>query len=184
MSVFWPDAVASLIATARGHHEHARAHLDHTAAVGSAASFGSDWLMYASALATEAEGDLERAGATAEMIGDVIVASGVLALLLNGGPELVRLGLATGRTASAGSITAGLRTLTGRSCSPVAAALGAWAGGPLDGDAAPIASAAEILAGCSRAPEAARARHAAAVISARHGDHEEARRLAKQDFAA
>jgi hypothetical protein len=123
MSVFWPDAVAALICVARGLHAEARSWLEHARRADPGPSLGSEWLLYAQALAAEGEGDLDRAGATAEGVGSAITATGALALLLNGGADLVRLCLATGRVAAAHGISDGLGTLTTRSASPVAASI-------------------------------------------------------------
>jgi DNA-binding CsgD family transcriptional regulator len=64
----------------------------------------------------------------------------------------------------------------------VVTALAAWTAGLVAGAPGPIEEAGERLAACGRGPEAAQARHDAAVTAARAGAPDEARRLATPAF--
>ena len=183
LGVFWPYAVGTLICSARGEHAQARDWLDRSGAITAPGALGTEWLLYASASVCEAEGDTDQAAGVLEALSLAVVEAGAPALLLNGGSDMVRLALATGRVDSATRVTAALGELTHRTASPVVAAIAGWAHGLVAGDPAGIAAAADQLAARRRVPESARARHDAAVVAARAGDASETRRLAKDAFA-
>jgi DNA-binding CsgD family transcriptional regulator len=113
-----------------------------------------------------------------------IADAGVPAFLLNVGADTVRLALATGQPEVADRVVVELDAITTRTASPVAAAIAGWAGGLRARDHAAVGGAAQRLVDCRRTPEAARAHHDAAVLAACHGHQADARRLAKEAFAA
>jgi len=115
-----------------------------------------------------------------------IIEAGAPALLLNGVTDMVRLAQATGRSDSAARVTREIEAMTGRTASPIVAAMAGWVQGLTEADAAAGAAkaeaAADLLAAHRRVPEAARARHDAAVLAARGGATDDARRLAGEAF--
>jgi DNA-binding CsgD family transcriptional regulator len=184
LGVFWPYAVGTLVSCARGQHAHAREWLARSAMITAPRALGMEWLVYASAMVDEAEG---RTDAAAEALGGLAraaVTAGAPALLLNCGPDAVRLAIATARTETAARVTSALGELTTRTGSPTAAAIAAWTRALVAPDAVRLDDAAGLLAAHHRVPEAARARHDAAVVAPRRGDEIDARRLAKLAFAA
>ncbi len=184
MGTSWPYAVSTLITSARGRQDEAHAWLDRATSASKSPALGSEWLVYATALVAEADGDPEGAGAIIEMIVAAVVKTAAPALLLNGGTEMVRLCLLTGRTSVARQVSVELRAMASRTASPVVAALADWAEGLVDGRTEKVAAAADALSACRRTPESARAQHHAAMLAAKQRDSEEARRLAKSAFAA
>jgi DNA-binding CsgD family transcriptional regulator len=179
MGVFWPYAVASLVASAQGRAQDARAWLAQAERRTTPPALGREWLAYATAMAAEAEGDIARAADLAELVTATALDRAVPALLLNGGPELVRICLCAGRTETAAAIRAALVSMSDQTASPVVGAVRRWADGLVDGVPHPVAEAAEVLAHCQRMPEAGRARHHAAVLAADHGDEGDARNGAR-----
>jgi DNA-binding CsgD family transcriptional regulator len=184
LGVFWPYAVGTLISCARGQLARAREWLERSAASGAPRALGMEWLVYASAMVDEAEGRTDAAAEALVGLARATVGAGAPALLLNSGPDAVRLAIATGRIDAATRVASDLVELTTRTASPTAAAIAAWARALVAPDAARLDDAAGVLAAHHRVPEAARARHDAAVAAATSGDEIEARRLAKVAFAA
>ena len=183
LGVFWPYAIGTLISCARGQHAQAREWLDRSRVITTPHALGMEWLLYASATLHEAEGDTDQAAAVLEAMTHAIIDAGAPALLLNAGPDTVRLAIATGRTATASRVASELDDLTDRTASPIAAAVTTWVRGLIGTDPLGIGAAADRLAAHHRVPEAARARHDAAVAAACTGNTSETRRLAKEAFA-
>ena len=184
LGVFWPYAIGALIACARGHQATAHQWLDRSNAIAAEGVLGRDWLAYAHAIVSEADGDTEEAAALLAFTAGRIIDAGAPAFLLNIGADTVRLALATGQPEVADRVIGELTAVTTRTASPVAAAIRGWAGVLQAGDNAAIEVAAQQLVGCRRIPEAARAHHDAAVLAASMGNRGEARRMAKEAFAA
>ncbi len=184
LGVFWPYAIGALVACARGQQATAHEWLDRSNAIVAEGVLGRDWLAYAHAIVGEADGDAERAASLLAFTARRIIDAGAPAFLLNIGADTVRLALTTGQHQVADRVIDELNAMTTRTASPVAAAVAGWAGGLRAGDYAAVEVAAQQLIGCRRTPEAARAHHDAAVLAARHGNAGEARRLAKEAFAA
>ena len=184
LGVFWPYAIGALIACARGHLATAHQWLDRSNAIAAEGVLGRDWLAYAHAIVSEADGDTEEAASLLAFTAGRIIDAGAPAFLLNIGADTVRLALATGQPEVADRVIGELTAVTTRTASPVAAAIRGWAGGLQAGDNAAIEVAAQQLVGCHRIPEAARAHHDAAVLAASMGNRGEARRMAKEAFAA
>jgi DNA-binding CsgD family transcriptional regulator len=183
LGVFWPYAVGALVACARGQQAIAHQWLDRSQATAGRA-LGREWLAYAHAIVGEADGDTARAASLLAFTTERIVGVGAPAFLLNIGADSVRLALVTGQRAAADRVIVALNQVMGRTGSPVAAAITGWSCGLAAADHAAIEVAAQRLVGCGRTPEAARAHHDAAVVAARNGDRGEARRMAKEAFAA
>ena len=169
MAAFWPPSVGALISTARGETSAAHRWLDHAHTETSSLALGREWLAYATALTLEADGDCDGAASMVAFAAEAIIAAEVPALLLNGGPEMVRLLLDGGRVALARTIADELASLTNATASPVVAALAGWSKGLIAGDPDPIVNAAEMLGAVPRVPEEARALADAAVVTARVG---------------
>jgi DNA-binding CsgD family transcriptional regulator len=184
LGVFWPYAVGALVACARGQQAIAHQWLDRSQAITAGRALGREWLAYAHAIVGEADGDTARAASLLAFATERIVGVGVPAFLLNIGADSVRLALFTGQRAAADRVIAALNQVMGRTGSPVAAAITGWSCGLAAADHAAVEVAAQRLVGCGRIPEAARAHHDAAVVAARNGDRGEARRMAKEAFAA
>ncbi len=182
MAAFWPPSIGALIATARGDAPAAHRWLDHARTETSSLALGREWLAYATALTLEADGDRGGAASVVVFAAEAIVAAELPALLLNGGPEMVRLLLDDGRVTLAQTVSDELVSLTDVTGSPVVAALAGWSTGLMDSDPAPIVHAAERLLAVPRVPEAARALADAAVVTARLGVRNDARLLAKRAF--
>ncbi len=182
MVAFWPPSIGALVATARGDAPAAHTWLEQARTATSSLALGREWLAYATALTVEADGD--RAGAAAILAGvaEAVLSADLPALLLNGGPEIVRLLLDDGRTSLAGSVTEALVSLTDVSGSLIAVALADWSAGLINSDPLPIVRAAETLSAVPRVPEAARAFADGAVVTARVGLDSDARLVAKRAF--
>jgi DNA-binding CsgD family transcriptional regulator len=183
LGVFWPFAVGTLISSFRGQYASAREWLGRFRRITAPRALGTEWLGYAAAVVDEAEGRPDAAAQALDRLAHTVIDAGAPALLLNSGPDTVRLAIATGRTDTAGRIATELSALTTRTASPTAAAIAEWVSALLAADANRLDAAAGRLAVHRRVPESARARHDAAVVAASHGDEIEARRLAKQAFA-
>jgi DNA-binding CsgD family transcriptional regulator len=183
LGVFWPYAIGALVASARGQQAHAHQWLDRSHALSVEGVLGRDWLAYAHAIVGEADGETEQAASLLAFTAGRIIAAGAPAFLLNVAADTVRLALATGQPEVADRVVGELTGVTTRTNSPVAAGIAGWAGGLRARDHAAVEVAAQLLVGCRRAPEAARAHHDAAVLAACNGQHGEARRMAKEAFA-
>jgi DNA-binding CsgD family transcriptional regulator len=196
LGAFWPCSIGTLVNCARGELAEAQRWLDRSWAITPRHELGIEWLLYATAALREAEGHIGEAATILDLMARGVLDAGAPALLLNGGTDMVRLALATGRNDSADLVAAELDAMTHRTASPVVAAMALWARGLVAADptttGAPsggtggwrdIERAAESLAGCGRVPEAARARHDAAVRAVQGGEPAEARRLASDAFA-
>jgi DNA-binding CsgD family transcriptional regulator len=184
LGVHWPFAVGTSICCARGQQPAAREWIERSQQVSATGAIGTEWLMYAHALVEEADGDVENAAKLLEVIVDAVLEHHAPALLLNPGSDAVRLALLTGRTDTATRVVDTLATVATRTASPVVHAIAGWTRGLAASDPAPAVEAAEALAGCHRAAEAARALHDAAVLSARRGLDDEGRRHARAAFTA
>jgi ATP/maltotriose-dependent transcriptional regulator MalT len=184
LGTYWPYAIGTLIACSRGQLAVARQWLDRSRAVTSRRALGAEWLAYADAVVHETDGNLEPAAKLLSNVAERIIAARVPTLLLNMAPDTVRLALSTGRATVADHVVTELDAIASRSISPVAAGIARWARGLCDAEAAEVEAAADDLSACRRTPSAARARHDAAVLAARRGDESDARRLAKEAFAA
>ncbi|HEY6697218.1 MAG TPA: AAA family ATPase [Acidimicrobiales bacterium] len=184
LGVFWPYAIGALVACARGQQDTAHEWLDRSNAIVAEGVLGRDWLAYAHAIVGEADGDAERACSLLAFTAGRIIDARAPAFLLNIGADTVRLAVTTGRHQVADRVIDELHAMTTRTASPVAAAISGWAGGLRAGDHTAVEVGAQQLIGCRRIPEAARAHHDAAVLAARSGNAGEARRLAKEAFAA
>jgi DNA-binding CsgD family transcriptional regulator len=184
LGVFWPYAIGALVASARGQQALAHQWLDRSHVLSVEGVLGRDWLAYAHAIVGEADGDTETAASLLAFTTDRIIDAGAPAFLLNIGADTVRLSLTMGQSQAVDRVIRELDAVTTRTASPVAAAITGWARGLQAGDHLAIEIAADQLVGCRRIPEAARAHHDAAVVAARHGSTGEARRMAKEAFAA
>ena len=184
LGVFWPYAIGALVTSARGQQAQAHQWLDRSHALSAEGVLGRDWLAYAHAIVGEADGETEMAASLLAFTAGRIADAGVPAFLLNVGADTVRLTLATGQPGTADRVVAELDAMTTRTASPVAAAIAGWAGGLRDRDHAAVGAAAQRLVECHRTPEAARAHHDAAVLAACDGHQADARRMAKEAFAA
>lgn len=182
MAAFWPPSTGALVATARGDAPAAHAWLEQANAATSSLALGREWLALATALTIEADGDCAGAAAILAATAEAILAADLPALLLNGGPEMVRLLLDDGRTSLAERVTDALASLTEVSGSPIAAALADWSAGLIASDPHLIVQAAETLTAVPRVPEAARAFSDGAVVTARVGLDSDARLVAKRAF--
>ena len=188
LGAFWPCAIGTLVNCARGQLGDARRWLDRAEPLAPRRELGMEWLFYASAGLHEAEGRIDQAAAILDVVAHALIHASAPALLLTGATDMVRLALATGRAPSAVEVADQLEAMTRRTASPIVAATARWARGLIadvdqPGDAVgDIEAAADLLAERGRIPEAARARHDAAVLAARSGDADRARRLATQAF--
>jgi DNA-binding CsgD family transcriptional regulator len=184
LGTYWPYAIGTLIACARGQQATARQWLDRSRAVTSRRALGAEWLAYADAMVHDADGDVEVAAKLLSNVTERIIAARVPTLLLNMAADTVRLAVATGRMEAARHVVDEVDTIASRSSSPVASAIARWARGLHDACGSEVEDAADELARCQRTPSSVRARHDAAIIAARRGDGGDARRLAKEAFAA
>ncbi|MGH9230332.1 MAG: helix-turn-helix transcriptional regulator, partial [Acidimicrobiales bacterium] len=184
LGVFWPYAIGALVASARAQQATAHEWLDRSNAIAAEGLLGRDWLAYAHAVVGEADGDAEQAASLLAFTAGRIIDAGAPAFLLNIGADTVRLALTTGQQQVADRVINELDAMTTRTTSPVAAAIAGWARGLRAEDHASVEAGAQRLIGCRRVPEAARAHHDAAVLAARNGNAGEARRMAKEAFAA
>jgi DNA-binding CsgD family transcriptional regulator/tetratricopeptide (TPR) repeat protein len=191
LGAFWPCSIGALISCSRGRLDDARGWLDRIGPITLRQEWGMEWLVYASAAVQEAQGHTDEAADILEAMAAAIIEAGAPALLLTGATDVVRLAQATGRTASAARVVGQIEAMTRRTASPIVAALACWARALTEdgadaaeraGDAGGIEAAADLLAAHGRVPEAARARHDAAVLAARRGASSDARRLATQAF--
>ena len=188
LGAFWPCSIGTLISCARGQLDDARGWLDRLRPITPRHEVGMEWLLYASAALQEAQGHTDQAATVLDTVVQAIMDAEAPALLLNGATDMVRLAQATGRTDSVARVAGQIEAMTRRTASPVVAAMARWMRG-LTGDGVSgaggwgeIEAAADQLAAHGRVPEAARARHDAAVIAARSGETSDARRLAGQAF--
>ncbi len=182
MAAFWPLSIAALVATARGDAAGAHTYVDQARTTMSSVALGREWLALATALTIEADGDSAGAAAILATAAEAILAADLPALLLNGGPDMVRLLLQDGRTVLAERVTEALVALTSVSGSPISAALADWAVGLTNSDSHLVVQAAERLVAVPRSPEAARAFADGAVMTARVGLDSDARLVAKRAF--
>ncbi|MGH9024695.1 MAG: helix-turn-helix transcriptional regulator, partial [Acidimicrobiia bacterium] len=182
LGVQGPFAISAAISCARGRLREAHHWLERASRGAGSSTLGVEWMLYATAQVQEADGDPEGAAALLELFIDAALDAGAPALLLNSGGDAVRLAIAAGRPEMAARVTRGLVEVAGRTESPIARATADWARGLSRNDPGPAIAAAGRLTGCQRVPEAARARHDAAVIAARLGNKDEARALAGETF--
>ena len=153
LGVYWPYAVGTMIAAARGQRETAHQWLERSRLVGTR-SLGGEWLGFATAAAAEADGDTERAAALFERIAGRILDAKVPTLLSNSAADTVRLALATDRTATAHRAGTRWASSTTRTASPVARGVADWTTGLIRADHHAIAAAADLLADCRHVPSA------------------------------
>jgi len=182
LGAFWPRSIGALVSCARGQLAEARRWLDSSDLAGAPRELGMEWLFYASAAVHEAEGNIAGAATILDGIAGAVLDAQAPALLLTGAADMVRLALATGRAGAARRVADALEVMTGCTASPIVAATTGWVAGLVADEAGAIEAAADRLAVHGRAPEAARARHDAAVLAARAGDSDGARRLAVEAF--
>ena len=180
----FPFAVNILILTARGDHVVANEWLERARDEVTDTALGMEWLMYASAMFTEAHGDQSGALDILRPVIDVCLAVGAPAVLMNLSPDTARLAAALGEADTLQKVAVSLETLAKKTNSPVAHGYKHWVSGWRSGDFRFGERAATMLAECGRLAESARANHDASVMAARADNSTDARRLAGLAFAA
>jgi DNA-binding CsgD family transcriptional regulator len=183
LGVGWPYAIGTSICCARGELATAHHWIDRSSGFVESRIIGTEWLLYATALVHEAEGDQETAARILEVVAGTVIDLGVPGLLINFGTDTVRIALATGRSKIATRIVDAFGDVTSRTASPIMHALSDWSRGLTREDPSLIEHAARELLARSRVPEFARAAHDAAVVAARLGRTGDARRLATEAFS-
>ena len=179
----WPYSVMILINLARGDSGAARSWMARAHDDVGPGSLGLEWLMYAAAMQTEADGDLPGALATLRTVVDVAIEVGAPAILLNLSPDVARLAYRVGDEQLVSRITDVVHDLTGNTASPVVEAFATWCRAWHDLDPSLAASAARLVEPAGRAADRSRMLHDAAVIAAELGDHDAARSTASEAFA-
>lgn len=180
----WPHAVCGLIHAARGEPAIATEWLRRARRDVPGNSVGMEWLLYASAMLAEGQGDQRRALDTLRPVVDAYIAAGAPAMLINLSPDTARLAAALGDGRLLHTVADNLALIAGNTESPMAHAYNDWVGAWVTGDHTSAARAAASARACGRHAEFARATHDAAVLAARSGVVDEARQLATAAFAA
>lgn len=175
-------SAAAIIAVARGSLAEAGGLLRDAAAPDPGSALGRERLLSAQAILAVAEGRIEDAVASIGALIDGIDAAGTSATLIDWGPDLVWVCVEAGQSRLATRITAHLGSVAGVTGSPVVAEVARWAHGLVGPRPDQVAEASRALAGLGRVPDAARAAHQAAVLTARAGRPDLARSLATRAF--
>jgi DNA-binding CsgD family transcriptional regulator len=178
----WPHALQVLISTARGDYTTARSWLDRARAEVPPASLGIEWLMHASAIVAEADGDQQGALDILRPTVEIALALRAPAVLMNLSPDTARLASTLGDRSSLAMVVDSLEALTGKTRSPVVHAFHDWATGWQRSDFTLVERAGLAAASYGRYAEHARAHHDASVIAAAAGELVDARRLAGVAF--
>jgi DNA-binding CsgD family transcriptional regulator len=179
----WPHALQVLIGTARAEHASARSWLDRARVEVPPGSIGSEWLMHASAIVAEADGDPQGALDILRPTIEFAMSLQAPAVLMNLSPDAVRLAATVGDQTTLATVVDCMTMLAGKTQSPIVHAFHDWATGWQRSDFTLVERAGVAAATCGRHADHARAIHDAAVIAAASGSRDEARRLARIAFA-
>lgn len=179
----WPHALQIMIATARGDTASAQGWLERARVEVPKGSLGTEWLMHASAVVAEADGDVQGALELLRPTVEVAIALGAPAVLLNLSPDAARVAMSLGDEKTVTIVVDNLAELAAKSRSPIVHANHAWASAWQRSEYALAERAGLAVAGCGRYADHVRAHHDAAVIAAATGFTTEARRLAGVAFA-